>query len=178
MQWWYWRKRQWFVAHPEGSANICNCTNITFSHTLFIFTWKRCWRAKEHKRLMSFFQSKRVRGCPIPLQSLGQSAACRYLSLDVSRRWIILDVCSESICAPWVCHELRTQHCEPGTQGGCSQVEEPNLSQQAPKQLCKCMNRDNISIMRPVLYHQSLQKGLKPDLPPSTDSASVIAPHY
>lgn len=84
----------------------------------------------------------------------------------------------ESVRAPWVCHQPRTRLCEPGTQGGCSQVEEPNLSQQAPKQLCKCMNRDNISIMRPVLYHQSLQKALKPDLPPSTDSASVIAPYY
>lgn len=84
--------------------------------------------------------------------------------------WAGLRVC--------VCPELRTTLCEPGTQGGCSQVEEHNLSQQASKQLCKCMNRDNISIMRPVLYHQSLQKGLKPDLPPSSDSPSVIAPYY
>lgn len=106
------------------------------------------------------------------------SLATSALSLHVSRRWITLDVCSESVRAPWVCHKLRARLCEPGTQGGCSQVEEPNLSQQAPKQLCKCMNRDNISIMRPVLYHQSLQKALKPDLPPSTDSASVIAPYY
>lgn len=84
----------------------------------------------------------------------------------------------ESSRAVWVCPELRTPLFEPGTQGGCSQVEEPNLSQQESKRLCKCMNRDNISIMRPVLYHQSLQKGLKPDLPPSTDNPSVIAPYY
>lgn len=78
----------------------------------------------------------------------------------------------------WVCPEPRAPMWEPGSQVGCSQVEEPNLSQQGLEQLCKCMNRDNISVMRPVLYHQSLQKGLKPDLHPRTDSPSVIAPYY
>ena len=71
--------------------------------------------------------------------------------------------------------ELR-KLCSPGTRGGCSQAKEPNLSQQGSKRLCKCMNGDNISVMRPVLYHQSLQKGLKLDLPLSTDDPSVIAP--
>lgn len=102
-----------------------------------------------------------------------------HLSPGVSRpaKVVISRVKLLSLAA-WVCPELRTLLCEPGTQVGCSQVEEPNLSQQGSKRLCKCMNRDNISVMRPVLYHQSLQKGLKPDLPPSTDNPSVIAPYY
>lgn len=53
-------------------------------------------------------------------------------------------------------------------------MEEPNLSQQGSKQVCKCLNRDNISIMRPVLYHQSLQRALKTDLPSRIDNPSQL----
>ncbi|KAM7388436.1 hypothetical protein PAMP_024610 [Pampus punctatissimus] len=39
-------------------------------------------------------------------------------------------------CTAWMCLELRTPLCEPGTKVRCSQVEEPNLSQQGSKRLC------------------------------------------